>query len=225
MKRIVVAGASRGIGAAVARHYEDRGCEVIALSRGPAAAGRWVPCDLSRADEIERIAGEIGQAPMDALLFTGGVWEAGAFTDAYRFAASRPAEAVNVLAVNLLAPILLTQAFLPALAAASGRVVLIGSLSGLDHTASSEVANSASKYGLRGAAQALHLTLAPAGVGVTVINPGNVDTEEVREDIASGAFDEQVPIPIADVLASFDFALGLSPASVVSEVNLAQMRG
>jgi len=60
---------------------------------------------------------------------------------------------------------------------------------------------------------------------VTVINPINIATEEVLTDIAEGRFDDQEPIPIADLLAAFDFALALSPASLACEINLAQMRG
>lgn len=223
MKRIVVAGASRGIGAAVAEHLAARGDEVIALSRGKAQHGRWLSVDLADAAQIAALPDRIG-GRIEALLYTGGIWEDGAFTDAYRFTASPPEEAQRVIAVNLTAPILLTQALLP-LMSAGGRVVFIGSLSALDNTASPEVANSASKYGLRGAAQALAKTLQPLGIGVGVINPGNVATDEVLSDISEGRFDDQVPIPMSDLLSAFDFALALTPVSVATEINLAQMRG
>jgi 3-oxoacyl-[acyl-carrier protein] reductase len=223
VKRIVVAGASRGIGAAVAAHFAARGDEVIALSRGTAPHGHWLSVDLAEAGQIASLPDRIG-GRVDALLYTGGIWEDGAFTNAYRFTASPPDEAQRVIAVNLTAPILLTQALLP-LMATGGRVVFIGSLSALDNTASPEVANSASKYGLRGAAQALAKTLQPLGIGVGVINPGNVATDEVLSDISEGRFDDQVPIPMSDLLSAFDFALALTPASVATEINLAQMRG
>jgi 3-oxoacyl-[acyl-carrier protein] reductase len=223
VKRIVVAGASRGIGAAVAAHFAARGDEVIALSRGTAPHGHWLSVDLAEAGQIASLPDRIG-GRVDALLYTGGIWEDGAFTNAYRFTASPPDEAQRVIAVNLTAPILLTQALLP-LMPTGARVVFIGSLSALDNTASPEVANSASKYGLRGAAQALAKTLQPLGIGVGVINPGNVATDEVLSDISEGRFDDQTPIPMADLLAAFDFALTLSPASVATEINLAQMQG
>jgi NAD(P)-dependent dehydrogenase (short-subunit alcohol dehydrogenase family) len=225
MRRIVVAGASRGIGAAVAGHYARRGEDVVALSRTPAPHGAWVGVDLTDRLSLAAAVAAIGPGPVDALLVTGGVWEDGAFTDAYAFQSSPAGETATVIAMNLTAPILLTQALIPALrGAANPRVVFVGSLSGLDQSASPEVANSASKYGLRGAAQALHLTLRGLGIGVTVINPGNVATDEVMGDIASGAFGPQDPIPMADLVAAFDFALAVSPASVVTEINLAQMR-
>jgi 3-oxoacyl-[acyl-carrier protein] reductase len=223
VKRIVVAGASKGIGAAVAAHYASRGEDVIVLSRGRAEHGRWVGCDLSDPLQIAKLPGQIS-GPVDAILYTGGVWEDGAFTEAYSFAASPAEETARVLAFNLTAPILLIQTLLPQMRAGA-RVAMVGSLSALDNTASIEVANSASKYGLRGAAQALALTLHPLGIGVTVINPGNVATEEVLSDIDEGRFAPQTPIPMADLLAAFDFALSLSSASVAREINLAQVYG
>lgn len=84
------------------------------------------------------------------------------------------------------------------------KVIFIGSLSGLDNQASREVANTASKFGLRGAAQALQIELSNTGIGFTVINPGNVATPEVLNDIASNTFK-------------------LSRASCMSEINLIQL--
>jgi 3-oxoacyl-[acyl-carrier protein] reductase len=218
VRRIVVAGASRGIGAAVAAHYVGRGDDVISLSRSRAAFGHWLQCDLSDPLALQQVAAGVA-GPIHALLYTGGTWEEGAFTRAYAFDGSHADETTRVIAVNLTAPILLTQALLPVLREGAGRVILVGALSALDP----EVANSASKYGLRGAAQALHLTLAPMRIGVTVINPGNIATDEVMADIAEGRFDAQTPIPMADLLAAFDFALNLSAASVVHEINLGQI--
>lgn len=60
----------------------------------------------------------------------------------------------NLLSVNLLAPILLVQALLPMMTPGE-RVIFVGSTSGLDNFGCPEVANTASKFGLRGAAQAL----------------------------------------------------------------------
>ncbi len=225
MRRIVVAGASRGIGAAVAAHFAGQGCDVIALSRSEARSGRWIGCDLSDPVEIARVAVEIGAEPVDALIYAGGIWEDGAFVGDYRFEESGADEIAAVLAVNLTGPILLTGALLPALRrAAPGRAIFVGSLDGLDNNASVEVANAASKYGLRGAAQAMDRGLRGSGLAVTVINPGNVGTDEVLEDIAEGRFGPQDPIPIPDLIAAMEFALSLSPASVVTEINLDQMR-
>ncbi len=220
-RTLVIVGGSRGIGAAACRHFAARGDRVIAVSRSPAVAGTWVQADVATDAGVAAVAGAAGDSTVDALLYLGGTWEEGAFTDAFRFAASRPAETRHVLAVNLAAPILLAQALAPALArSANPRIVLMGALSGRDNAASVEVANTASKFGLRGAAQALRLAL--PGTGVTVINPGNVATPEVEADIAEGRFGAQVPIPMADLLAALDFVLGSSAATTVAEIDLVQ---
>jgi 3-oxoacyl-[acyl-carrier protein] reductase len=221
--RLLVAGASRGIGAAVAAHRAARGDTILAVSRGRPPVGQWVPADLAKPEGIAAVAAAVGPDPLDALLFMGGTWEAGAFTDAFDFAASPDAETRHVLAVNLIAPIELTKALTAALRMAPNpRIVLMGSESGRDGRATAEVANTASKFGLRGAAQALRPALAGTGIGVTVINPGNVATDEVVDDIAAGRFGPQVPIPLADLAAVVDLILSLSPAADLAEVDLRQ---
>ena len=220
-----VVGASRGLGAAVAKHLEAVGHRVITASRSPAAAGDWVAADVATDAGIDAIAHAVGDAALDGLLYMGGIWEAGAFTKDYDFAASPRDETRAIIDVNLVAPILLAQALTDNLARADDpRIVLMGSLSGLDNFEPVEVANTASKFGLRGAAQALAVALRPAGVGVTIINPGNIATPEVEEDIATGAFGPQVPIAIADVLATLDYILATSKAATPQEINLFQRR-
>ena len=101
-------------------------------------------------------------------------------------------------------------------------MVAIGSLSGLENAASPEVTNTASKFGLRGAMEAMRLSLGGQGIGFTAINPGNVATEEVEADIASGAFGPQVPIPLADLVAAVDCVLAMSPATEIRQLDIGQ---
>jgi len=240
-RRIVVAGASRGIGAALAAHLEGQGDAVIALSRSPAAHGRWIACDLASPAAIAAAAAAIG-GRVDALVFVAGIWEATAFSPDYRFDDRPAAETEAILAVNLRAPILLAQALLPALspgaagpagpagqagqegqagqAGRTGRIVLIGSTSGLENNGAPEVAYNASKAGLRGAAQALAVALAGRGIGVTIINPGDVGSEGVIAGKAAGTMRPGGSIALRDVVAAVDFALGLSATATASEINL-----
>jgi 3-oxoacyl-[acyl-carrier protein] reductase len=222
-KTVVVVGASRGIGAAVAQHFTRQGHGVWSVCRGPAAAGRWIQADISGPEGIAAIAAAIGNAPLDALLFMGGVWEENAFTDAYDFLASGDAETRWVINVNAIAPIEITRALATNLAqAANPRAIYIGALTGLDNCPSVEVANTASKFGLRGAVQALRLALGGQNIGFTVINPGNVATEEVLLDIEAGRFEPQTPIPITVVTSAIDWLLTLPPSVDVQDLNLHQ---
>lgn len=218
---LLIVGATGGIGAGAARHLAARGHRLWTVSRRPAETGEWIEADVATDAGLDAVRDRIGSRRLDAILYLGGTWESGAFTDAYRFAASSRDEARSVLAVNLTAPILLAQALAPALSRSDDpRILLIGALSGRDGGASPEVANTASKFGLRGAAQALRLSL--PGVGVTVLNPGNIATDEVEADIEEGRFSPQVPIPMSDVLATIDYVLACSPATTVAEIDLVQ---
>ncbi|MEM9242317.1 MAG: SDR family oxidoreductase [Pseudomonadota bacterium] len=231
MARYVVIGGSRGIGAATAEHLVEQGHEVLSVSRTPAAAGEWVEADVStdagilavRAAVEARDQGDTAAAGLDGLLFLGGVWEKAAFTDDYDFFASPMEETRFVLSVNLTAPILLAQASTPYLAKASNpRVILNGSESGLANSGSREVANTASKFGMQGMTEALNQVLRKHGIGVTVVNFGNVATPEVLDDIETGLFGPQVPIPIEDLLATYDYLLKISAATVPQSIDLRQ---
>jgi 3-oxoacyl-[acyl-carrier protein] reductase len=222
-KRIVVIGASRGIGAAVAQHFVQEGDYVLSVSRNQPIAGEWIQADISTSEGIKSVAETIGESRLDALLFMGGVWEDGAFTEQYNFMKSSDRETRYVIAVNTIAPIELTKQLTKNLVKSDNpRAIFIGSLSGLDNSASIEVANTASKFGLRGAAQALKLALFDYKIGVTVINPGNVATEEVVADIEEGRFSQQVPISLTDIISAIEWILTLSKTVDIGEINMQQ---
>jgi 3-oxoacyl-[acyl-carrier protein] reductase len=222
-KEILVVGASRGIGSAVAQYFAQKGENVTSVSRSQPSSGKWIQADISTTEGIKSVVDTIGESRLDALLFMGGVWEDGAFTNQYSFLQSSDRETRYVIAVNTIAPIELTKQLTKNLVKSDNpRAIFIGSLSGLDNAASVEVANTASKFGLRGAAQALSIALRPYKVGVTVINPGNVATEEVIADIEKGRFGQQVPIPLADLISSIEWVLALSNTVNIGEINMQQ---
>ncbi len=72
MRTALVAGASRGIGAAVAGHLEPRLDQLLSVSRTEARHGTWVRADLSTAAGIAAVASAVGEGPVDALLYMGG---------------------------------------------------------------------------------------------------------------------------------------------------------
>ncbi|MBF2066726.1 MAG: SDR family oxidoreductase [Calothrix sp. C42_A2020_038] len=224
LENILIVGGSRGIGLAVAEYYHDKVENLICVSRNRSKFGKWIEADISKQEGIDKVCIAFENSPLDALLFLGGTWEKGAFTSDYNFINSSYEEIDYVIAVNLIAPIKLTKALIPSLKKSKvPKVIFIGSLSGLDNQASREVANTASKFGLRGAAQALQIELSNTGIGFTVINPGNVATPEVLNDIASSTFSPQVPIPLNDLISVIDCSLKLSQASYISEINLVQL--
>ncbi|WOO39874.1 SDR family oxidoreductase [Rubellicoccus peritrichatus] len=222
-KNILIVGASRGIGAAVARFYDAKDDNIFSVSRTPSAIGEWIEADISKPEGIEKVITTVSTRRIDALLFMGGVWEQEAFSDGYDFRKSPFEETQFVINVNLIAPIEITKGLLNNLKQSENpRAIYMGSISGLELCPSPEVANSASKFGLRGSIQALRCGLKEEGIGFTVINPGLVATEEVIEDMNSGRTPTQNPIPLADVIQAVDWILGLSKFTEVGDVNLMQ---
>lgn len=88
---------------------------LLTVSRTRAPVGDWVQADLSELAGVEAVAEAVGNEPLDALLYMGGTWETHAFTRQYRFEACSDDDITRVIAVNLVAPILLVKALLPAL--------------------------------------------------------------------------------------------------------------
>jgi len=222
--KLLVIGGSRGIGAAVCKALVAAGDDVYAVSRTPSKFGQWIEADISTDEGLQHVVNTIGKNALDGLLYLGGIWESGAFSESYSFAAAPQEEIRQIIAVNLIAPILLAQQLSSQLNQSSNpRIILMGSTSGLDGSGTPEVAYTASKFGLRGTAEALRLCL--PRVGVTVINPSYFGTEEVQQDIAEGRVDYQIPIPLNDVVAAINFTLATSVSTTVAEINMTQRSG
>ena len=231
---VLVAGASRGIGLAVAEHLQAR-CDaqravsdhrILTVSRTPTPVGDWIQADLSELSGVTTVAEAVGDAPLDALLYMGGTWETHAFTTQYRFEDCSDDDIARVIAVNLVAPIRLVKALLPALRRSqSPKIIFMGSLSGRDNFSGREVANSASKFGLRGVVHALREELRTQQISVTVINPGNVGTPEVLADLAAENLTGGEAIPLSDLLAIIDCVLSLSRATCIKEIDVPAMLG
>ena len=223
-ERVLVVGASRGIGAAVAQHLGDRTTELITVSRTPAGYGNWIEADISKQAGVETVGKAIANSSLDALLYMGGTWESKAFTSQYSFEDCSDEDIERVIAVNLLAPIRLVKLLLPALRRSPNpKIIFMGALSGLDNFPAREVANTASKFGLRGAVHALREELRPERISVTVINPGNVATPEVIEDLKHAGQPETNAIPLSDLLNVIDCVLSLSRSSCIKEIQMPAM--
>ncbi|MEM7594534.1 MAG: SDR family NAD(P)-dependent oxidoreductase, partial [Cyanobacteria bacterium P01_A01_bin.83] len=81
---------------------------------------------VSTKSGIKRIQGAVANSHLDALLYMGGTWEKQAFTPQYSFEKCSDQDLENVIAVNLIAPIRLVKALLPALRqAANPKIIFI----------------------------------------------------------------------------------------------------
>ena len=183
MERIILTGASRGIGVAIARALGARGAHVVLAARGEleqtaeavrAAGGEAtaVSCDVTRPEDRERLL-EVALAggPVTALVNNAGVEVPIAVVD-------QSAEQIDrQLAVNLQAPIHLTRQLLPHLVAQGrGAVVMISSMSGKSPTPWNAI-YTATKHGLNGFTASLRIELEGTGVHAGVVCPSFVAGE------------------------------------------------
>ncbi|NED91302.1 SDR family oxidoreductase, partial [Streptomyces sp. SID11233] len=85
-----------------------------------------------------------------------------------------PALWAPMVLTNVLGPALLAHAALPHLEATGGRLVLVGSVAGLKNSPANLY--SATKWAITGLAENLRLHATTRGIGVTLVNPGMIDT-------------------------------------------------
>jgi short-subunit dehydrogenase len=179
-KRVVITGASRGIGADLARRFAFVGAKVALVARGAEAiekmaadlGGDAYPADLADRSVRDGLIARIeGDGPIDVLVNNAGL------LDTVRFTAMDPASIDAIIDVNVSAPMQLTRGALPAMVArGSGMIVDISSMAGVVCNPGTAV-YSASKAALTHFNACLHDELAPTGVSTLVVELGLVDTE------------------------------------------------
>ncbi len=173
-RRVLVTGATGGIGQAIARAFAARGAELVLTGRRSEllehlvaeTGGRALSVDLSDRGEVARLAEEAGD--VDVLVNNAALPASGAL-DGYSVE-----QIDRALEVNLRAPIVLSRLVGDGMRArGSGQLVFISSLSGKAATGGASL-YAATKYGLRGFAAGLREDLRPQGVGVSCVFPGFV---------------------------------------------------
>lgn len=177
-RTVLVTGAGRGIGHAVAVRLAQAGWHVYAGVRTAAAAdslrqesGVVVPVrlDVTDADDVGRLASVLPDG-LDALVNNVGVAVAGPVESLDRQAV------LHQFDVNLAGPLDVTRHVLPHLRRARGRIVFISSINGLVSFPFTGMYN-ASKFAVEAVADCLRVELAPFGVQVALVEPGVVDTD------------------------------------------------
>ncbi len=179
----VVTGASRGIGAGIAKALGEQGARVVLIARTEAAlkaraaeikGAIAVPADVSSPENVERAAekirSELKGAP-DILVNNAGIFSVAVAeeTTADTF--------VETLNTNLVAAFLFVRSFLGDMKLRkSGHIVTIGSIA--DHTIfSGNLAYSAAKFGLRAVHEVLRAELRGTGVRTSLISPAATNTD------------------------------------------------
>jgi 3-oxoacyl-[acyl-carrier protein] reductase len=180
-KRVVLTGASSGIGLATAEAFLNGGYEVISVARRPcplrSARLRSITVDLMDAEATRSAALELAaQAPATTIVHCAGAVR------------EKPVEETGIADLtalanlHLAAALSLVQANLPSMKEAHfGRVVLISTRAVLG--LAKRTAYSSTKAGMLGLARTWALELAPFGVTVNVVAPGPIAETEMFEEI------------------------------------------
>jgi len=178
-KRALITGAARGIGAAIAETLARDGADVLLLDVPQASeplqalaarlGGKALALDICASDAAEQLLAALPDG-LDILVHNAGI------TRDKTLANMTPEYWDAVLAVNLKAPQVLTQALLDNGAVhADARITLLASVSGIaGNRGQSNYA--ASKAGLIGLAQAWAPTLAEQGISINAVAPGFIET-------------------------------------------------
>jgi short-subunit dehydrogenase len=175
MGTFFLTGATSGIGAATARILAERGDDLVLVvrdrDRGASLLEEFPGATLVEADlrDLDRIGDLSVPDRLDGAVHAAGVVDVALLAD------TEPDSLVRTVEVNLTAPMLWTQVLLGAVRRAGGTHVFVNSGSGL--RANAEWASyNASKFGLRGFADALRQEEAEHGVRVSTVYPGRTAT-------------------------------------------------
>jgi NAD(P)-dependent dehydrogenase (short-subunit alcohol dehydrogenase family) len=224
----LITGASRGLGQALAEHRHRAGDALYLVARQPSREGllaeaTWIATDLARSSlAVDAIAHAIGTTPLDAIIANVGIWESHAFSDAYSFQHAIDDETARILTVNVATSIMLIKRLLPNLQASDNpKIIVIGSVSGLENSGTKEVAFAASNFAKRGMVHALRESLRADRIGVTIIEPGYMATPEVLSDL--GPEDAHRAIPLDDIATLVDAVLRMSRRTNVKQIVVPAM--
>ena len=221
-KRILITGASSGLGAALAEGLAARGAvvglcarradrldEVLARVRRHRPDSRAWTVDLGDLDGlgafVDRAVAELGG--LDVLVNNAGIpkrrwaWQ------------HRPDEVDDVLRIDLASPVHLTLAALPALEASAGHVVIVGSVAAR-LAPPAEAVYAAAKAGVTAFAEGLRVDLGVAGspVGVHVVQPGVLATELFELPDNDPSISDVEPLPPTAIVDAVLDALGTGAA-------------
>nr|WP_221634621.1 SDR family oxidoreductase [Nocardioides luti] len=219
----MVTGAGSGIGALLAERLLERGDAVVLTARSEARAhdlradlpgAEVLVADLADPAAVEALGPRLPDR-LDSVVHAAGVVDLGPVAELSAAAWQEQ------LAVNLVAPALLTRAALPALRSARGTVVLVNSGAGLSaHPTWSAYA--ASKHGLKALADALRGEEQDAGVRVTTVYPGRTATpmqEKVHRQEGK-EYDAAAWIDPATVVATILHVVDLPGDATIPDVTL-----
>jgi 3-oxoacyl-[acyl-carrier protein] reductase len=190
-RAVVVTGATRGIGKGIARVFAGAGARVLIVGRDAGAAKATVDelaaggadvssvlADVASRDDCQRIAATADErlGGIDVLCANAGIFPSARLID------MTDEDIAEVFGTNLIGSVMSVQACVPALARSGrGRVILTSSITGPITGFPGWSHYAASKAGQLGFMRTAAIELAPSGITVNAVLPGNVLTEGLAD--------------------------------------------
>ena len=185
---MLLTGASRGIGHATVKKFQQFGWRILTVSRQPFSEEcRWpeareshIQADLSDLSQIDHLVDDVRQrlpkGRLHALVNNAGISPKGPDRSRLGVADTDAATWTQVLNVNLISTSLLARALLPELEAARGSIVNVTSIAGSRVHPFAGVAYAASKAGLAALTREMAHEFGRRGVRANAIAPGEIET-------------------------------------------------
>jgi len=233
--KILIVGASKGLGKAFVEGLPEANDTIIGVSRSQPSDLQlkskvkvdWIEVDLSDPVGATDIIEQQTPEQLDVIIYNLGIWEELAFTPDYQYFQSSDEEIINLVQVNITSTIILLKRLIPKLLnSARPQLVLTGSTSALPQSGQPEVAFGASKFALRGIADAIREGFRDKNLAVTCLQLGDLNTDDDLSEPLSNACQRGKGrlIPVHDVVSVTKTLLNLSASSFVKEIVLPAIR-
>jgi len=225
-KRIIVTGASNGIGEAIARKLADNDYQVILVARNKekletitheinkksSKTAYFYQVDVSKEDQVERMINDVKE---NIGSIYGYINNAGVMLNS-EVTKGDTASWDQMIDINIKGVLYGTSLVIPDMIAnESGHIINIASVSGFEVTKINTV-YSATKFAVRAISQGLEKELARTGVRITNVSPGMVETElsPNRQDM------NRKPLEPADIANGVLYALSQPSYVNVNEITI-----
>ena len=185
-RTVIVTGGTKGIGKGIARVFAQAGAKVVVVGRDPATGeaaaaelgATYVQADIAQAADCERMAAEAEQrlGGIDVLCANAGI-----FPDV-KLADMTERDIDEIFAINVRGTMLSVKACMPALERSGhGRVIITSSITGPITAYPGWSHYGATKAAQLGFLKSAAVELAPRGITINAVMPGNIETEGLAE--------------------------------------------
>ena len=216
MKKIIITGASDGLGKAIAKELRDE--ELILISRNESKLKelseelncKYYICDLADYNQIANVMSQIDD--VDVLINNAGVWLAGDLEE------NTFEKISNCIDVNTKAPIYMTKAVLPLMRKKKeGLIINVCSQSSFDNDDFSTVYN-ASKWAMRGFNRSIQKVLSKENIKVTGFYPGFMQTDLFKK--AGNDYDTSTGLETEKVAKAIRFITECADDVIIPEFGI-----